>query len=48
MNIDVNKSTFNIVCEMRLALKKDMFAATGSGLMLFAAFLYPLLEYLPG
>jgi diguanylate cyclase (GGDEF)-like protein len=40
MSIEINKSTFNIVCEMRLALKKDMFAATGSGLMLFAAFLY--------
>lgn len=40
MNTDMTKSTFNIVCEMKLALKKDMAAATASGFMLFAAFLY--------
>lgn len=40
MNTDMTKSTLNIVCEMKLALKKDMAAAIASGLMLFAAFMY--------
>jgi len=40
MNTEIKKSTLNIVCEMKLALKKDMAAAIASGFMLFAAFMY--------